>query len=523
MFPPDTFGVGVTVAPLQRTLPDDALLPPGVVSRPSRLGELLPVGDMSPEQKATNLQRIAEIEAQLAAFKAELVVGLAADRPASHDRRSGRPGAASGEWAAELLDASVSEFFPDELALILNCSRADATVLWERCSTLLLRLPRTAAALADGDLDWPRARAIAAELGWPARNSVPAVLRAVEAVVLPQATGMSITRLRALVRAELLKADAAAADARRRLAERAADVTVRGLGDGMSELRSVMPTPEAAEVRAAADALARELKAAGDERPLGMLRAVVVHELMTRPWQERPAVTAHVAVVAPLDSLEAAAAGASGTGLDPATVDGRPVTAAQVRELLERLDALCPGGLQAPTGGTTDVAVTDAEGRLLATATRRELERIVRRGCLRHPDAAGGCECGVLGMPYAVARYEHTPAQERFVKVRDQTCRHPGCHNRAGWADLDHVVPHHVGGATDCSNLCCLCRRHHRLKTHAAGWHYVMTRDGVLSVTTPSGVTRVSRPPGYWCGILDLLRVPSERGRAPDDVDPPPF
>ena len=60
--------------------------------------------------------------------------------------------------------------------------------------------------------------------------------------MLPRAAGLSVTRLQALVRAELIKADAAAADARRRRAERAADVTVRAVGDGMSELRSVLPT-----------------------------------------------------------------------------------------------------------------------------------------------------------------------------------------------------------------------------------------------------------------------------------------
>jgi hypothetical protein len=492
-----------------------------VGDRPSRLGELLPVDRMTPEQKAANLELVAEAEAQLAAFKAELVVGLAADRPASDDQRSGTPGAASGEWAAELLDASVSEFFPDELALILNCSRAEATRLWERCSTLRRRLPHTWAALADGALDWPRARAIAAELGWPARDSTPQVLAAVEAVVLPRAAGLSITRLRALVRTELLKADAAAADTRRRLAERAADVTVRALGDGMSEVRSLMPAPAASAVRAAVDARARALKAAGDERPLGMLRAVVLHDLVTRPWEEWSAVSAHVAVVASLDALESAAAGAPGTGLEPVTVDGQPVTAAQARELLERLDALCPGGLRAPTGGTLDICITDADGRLVATATRGELERVVRRGCGDHPD--GGCGCPVLGMPPRVDRYEHSPAQRRFVKARDRTCRHPGCSNRAGLADLDHVIPYACGGETDCTNLCCLCRRHHRLKTHADGWCYVMTSDGVLSVTTPTGVTRTSRPPGLRSGILERLRTYSERQPVPDDPDPAPF
>ena len=91
---------------------------------------------MTPEQKAAQLQRVEEAEAVLAAYKAELVVGLAADRPASGDRQRGQVGAASGEWAAQLLDEDVSEFFPDELALVLNCSRAAATQLWERSTTL---------------------------------------------------------------------------------------------------------------------------------------------------------------------------------------------------------------------------------------------------------------------------------------------------------------------------------------------------------------------------------------------------
>ena len=44
MFPPEAFGVGVTVAELRPAPWDaDVTLPAGVVSRPSRLGDLLPV------------------------------------------------------------------------------------------------------------------------------------------------------------------------------------------------------------------------------------------------------------------------------------------------------------------------------------------------------------------------------------------------------------------------------------------------------------------------------------------------
>src|SRR5215213_8665526 len=147
MFPPEVFGVGVTVAELRPALPAGVALPGGVVSRPSRLGDLLPVALMTPGQKAANLQRVERAESALAAFKAELVVGLATDRPARLDRRRGQVGAASKEWAAGQLDEDTSEFFADELALTLNCSRTAATGLWEQSTTLLRRLPRTWAAL----------------------------------------------------------------------------------------------------------------------------------------------------------------------------------------------------------------------------------------------------------------------------------------------------------------------------------------------------------------------------------------
>jgi hypothetical protein len=126
----------------------------------------------------------------------------------------------------------------------------------------------------------------------------------------------------------------------------------------------------------------------------------------------------------------------------------------------------------------------------------------------------------VLDRPPPVDRYEPTPAQRRFIKARDRTCRHPGCRRSAAWTDADHVVAHAEGGETDCANLCCLCRRHHRLKTHAPHWRFTMTEDGVLSVTTPSGVTRSTRPPGLRLPA-DLLLVGS--GAPPDPDDPPPF
>jgi hypothetical protein len=97
--------------------------------------------------------------------------------------------------------------------------------------------------------------------------------------------------------------------------------------------------------------------------------------------------------------------------------------------------------LQAPTGGTLDISLVDPQtGVLRATVTRPELERLVRRGCRAHPPkvtrshqqqgpghpgSPGDCGCAVLDRPPPVDRYEPTPAQRRFIKARDRTCRHP--------------------------------------------------------------------------------------------------
>ena len=83
-----------------------------------------------------------------------------------------------------------------------------------------------------------------------------------------------------------------------------------------------------------------------------------------------------------------------------------------------------------------------------------------------------------------------------------------------------------------------LCRSHHRLKTFAPGWQFAMDDDGTLHVTTPSGITRTTRPPGRIDHDLHTaadLRIPdpppepwppkngTPRAETTPDDDPPPF
>src|SRR4051794_41341659 len=149
----------------------------------------------------------------LAGYKAELVIALAGKRPAEKG-----PAFGSTWGPGEVQLPETSEFFPDELAHVLRCSRTAATDLAETSNVLLTRVPATWGRLADGLLDWPRAWAIAAELGWPAKDVPDAVVHAVEADVLPRASELKIRALRELIRARLLAHGHDLSETRRRQA-----------------------------------------------------------------------------------------------------------------------------------------------------------------------------------------------------------------------------------------------------------------------------------------------------------------
>lgn len=53
----------------------------------------------------------------------------------------------------------------------------------------------------------------------------------------------------------------------------------------------------------------------------------------------------------------------------------------------------------------------------------------------------------------------------RWLIVRDQWCRFPGCRRTAQSCDTDHLTEWHDHGVTDEDNLLSECRRHHRDKT----------------------------------------------------------
>jgi hypothetical protein len=458
----------------------------------------LPASWLGDQEVADELGRIQRNRARDAAREADLILRLAELRPDIDDPEPGSPGARSRTWRKTDPEIpGVSEFFSDELAHVINLGRGTAAFRARRAHTWRANLPGTLTALHRGEIDERRAGVLADAL----QHTRPELAGAVEVQLLPEACELSPARLRARALELLAELDATAIEKRRPEAEEAADVRAYAIGDGMARLAGDMTAEDAAACYDVIDQLAAMAKADGDPRPIGQIRAAIHSMLILRAADHGlPGVTVNLAVSATLEGLE-------GTTTRGGEVNGFPITATHLRELLRRLGAL---GLTTPEGGSLTFAITDEHGRLLATVSAAELARLSKNGCPEHTHA--DCSCPVLGMPSPTDAYEPTAAQRRFTTTRDRRCRTPNCGQRAAWADHDHVVPHAEGGRTTCTNLCCLCRSHHRLKTFARGWTFRMDPDGTLHVTSPSGVTRSTRPPG--------LRLPDMET---PPYDPPPF
>jgi hypothetical protein len=89
-------------------------------------------------------------------------------------------------------------------------------------------------------------------------------------------------------------------------------------------------------------------------------------------------------------------------------------------------------------------------------------------------------------------RYVPSRKLADFVRCRDLTCRFPGCDEPAYRCDIDHTIAYPVG-PTCASNLGCLCRKHHLLKTFC-GWLARQLPDGTIIWTAPSGQTYTTHP-----------------------------
>lgn len=136
--------------------------------------------------------------------------------------------------------------------------------------------------------------------------------------------------------------------------------------------------------------------------------------------------------------------------------------------------------------------------------------------------------------PSRFQTYRPSAALARAIRLRDGTCRHPGCTVPAELGDIDHVIPFDhgdptAGGQTREDNHCILCRAHHRFKTFS-DWRYSMAPDGTLTIKAPDGTTMHTTPTGPLAAYRrreqaeEHSRWDRQQRRAPDTrpgADPP--
>lgn len=102
----------------------------------------------------------------------------------------------------------------------------------------------------------------------------------------------------------------------------------------------------------------------------------------------------------------------------------------------------------------------------------------------------------ITGVRLDMDRKQRIPPidMRRWVTIRDELCRFPGCNRAAHLCDLDHVAEWQHLGVTATDNLVSLSRPHHRAKS-AELWTEELLQNGTVDWEDPWGGTFTDPPP----------------------------
>jgi hypothetical protein len=197
--------------------------------------------------------------------------------------------------------------------------------------------------------------------------------------------------------------------------------------DGLAKVSGLLPTEQAATIRAVLDAYANprtkrtvEFSPAGgtasdeprDPRTPGQKRADVVHAVFAAQARDAGVPTmgsAHPTLIVTTTKAELE------TERGCAEIDGAPISMASAKRI-------------ACTGGTQSLVFGD-DGEVLYLGRSERF---------------------------------FTAGQRRAIAVRDKRCVIPGCSIPARWCEVHHVIAARDGGATDIDNGVLLCWFHHQ-------------------------------------------------------------
>ncbi|GAB4086598.1 hypothetical protein GCM10028784_32280 [Myceligenerans cantabricum] len=318
--------------------------------------------------------------------------------------------------------------------------------------------------------------------------------------------------------------------------------------DEMGTVTAFLPAVDSAAVWGVVDDLAQQLRRTEDTRTLGQLRADVLTSIVTgrlvpehrdldddldddhqgerwptvRLTPTRPVVR----VTVPMDALRSLDGRTPPFGRAAATNDAPDADApgAVAPEVVApEVDAPQPGSETDLPGGAAQL---DGFGPVSAiTAARVAFDSDSTWTRLVTDPVTG------ILLDYSTRAYRPPKALADAVRLRDATCRGPGCQTDARWCDLDHIDPYDARrapvpgdpGQTRADNLHALCRTHHRLKTRY-GWQ--VHRDsatGITCWTAPTGRHYLKTPTSADPEPTSFKEYVNARLAAPPAPGPCPF
>jgi Domain of unknown function (DUF222) len=363
-----------------------------------------------------------------------------------------------------------------ELAAALRLPERTMTRLVSEAWTLTTELPATLAALRAGSIDEAHARVIVDETA--GLTDAP-VRERLDAELADRATTTTAASLRRIARRlrESAQAESLAERHERARAERR--VELEPARDGMAWLHLHVAAGDALLIRDRLDRIAadvgRDVDPAGgvavDERSPDQLRADVARDLLLHavpPIGE----AFHVAAATVRPTVHVTVPVLTLLGVDDAPAD------------LEGYGPIDP----------------ETARRLAAQAP--SFTRL-----LTHP---------VSGTVLDVDRTTYRPPADlaRWLRVRDETCRFPGCNRRAARCELDHTEDWSLDNRTAFDNLAHLCPHHHHLK-HETSWSVRHLHDGTLEWRSPAGRRHLTEPA---VRIRAHAARGSTRARAPEQA-----
>jgi hypothetical protein len=314
-------------------------------------------------------------------------------------------------------------------------------------------LPATLAELTAGRTSEWRAMVVARETAWLSRENRARV----DAELASMLVRLGDRGVESAVKKAAYRLDPHGCVERIRAAAGERRVGLRPAPEGMSRLSATLPVAQGVACYAALTRAATTVTATGDpserSRSRGQIMADTLVERVTGQARAED-----VAVEIQLVMTDQTLLAAGPQPDEPAHMPGHgPVPAAIARDLAYRTGAAPPRWLRR-------LYVAPGTNRLVAMESRRR--------CF-------------------------TPAQQRFVATRDDTCRTPWCD--APVRHIDHVNASLAGGRTVVRNAQGLCEACNYAK-QAPGWRARTEPDGGIVTATPTGHRYRSRLPDHLPG-----------------------